>query len=61
MDQLTIGWLMVSIVRLSDLWISVPVNCYGHVGTLPPFYECNDSQNALENITNLLISMDDSN
>ena len=25
-------------VCLIDLWFSVPVNSYGHVGMLPPFY-----------------------
>ena len=23
---------------LYDLWLSFPVNSYGHIGTLPPFY-----------------------
>ena len=39
------------------LWFSVPINSYGHVGTLPPFHgtsallEYHDIQIVLENIT----------
>ena len=32
-------YAFIDLMNLFGLWFSVPVNSYGHVRTLPPFYE----------------------